>query len=289
MYSSLLRRALGLSIAIGVGSSSYAASTFAFQGLYAGNDGAFTGIESNSGETSPSNRFTTNASFSGLDRSGNSRTMSVEGSAWSSSQYGKIRIEGEGTITNSYFNTINPAYFDGNLNELGSPDLLAINGNAGFSDELLYTGIQGGYKVNFYFYLTGSASGDTEAGLNFSTNAPGSISYNPRTRTGGQLWITPWYDVSPNIPLEISADFYAGMNTYVSTKDDGSTYSSKALYGNTLTLAGMTMQDASGSLVTGWTVNAASGTNYPTGAVPEPATVLALSAGLVALINKRKR
>ncbi len=227
--------------------------------------------------------------FTGMDSHGNQQTMTISGSAWSNASYGKIHVHGQGTITNPYYNSANSPYFDGTLDPNGSPDLLAINGNAGFTDSFTYTGLTGsGYKVNFYFRLEGTVSGDVEAGLNFSTSDPAGQSFNPRTHVGNELWITPYYQVDWNQPLAISADFYAGLNTMVSQHAEGLSYSASADYGNTLELAGMVVVDANGTEVTGWTMSSASGTNYPTGAVPEPSSVLGVALGLGYMIRRRK-
>jgi hypothetical protein len=267
-----------------------AQSLFAFQGLYAGNGGAFTMIDGNGSANSSSTPFVASHSFTGLDSSNNTQTMTIHGSAWSNSSYGKIHIESEGWVENPYFNSSNSPYFDGTLDENGSPDLLAINGNAGWTDEFTYTGLQGtGYKVNFYFKLDGTVSGDVEAGLNFSTSDPAGQSYNPRTHDGNELWITPFYQVDWNQPFMVNADFYAGLNTHVSEKTEGVSFYSSAKYGNTLTLAGMTVVDANGNEVHGWSVSSASGTNYPVGAVPEPATMASIALGIGVLLRRRKR
>jgi PEP-CTERM motif len=283
------KAALSATALICLSTISNAQSTFAFQGLYAGNSGAFTSIDGNNGPTNSSNPFTASHSFTGQDSHGNQQTMTVSGSAWSNASYGKIHINGQGTVSNPYYNSNNSPYFDGNFDPNGSPDLLAINGNAGFTDVFTYTGLNGaGYKVNFYFRLEGTVSGDIEAGLNFSTSDPAGLSFNPRTYVGNELWITPYYQVDWNQPLSISADFYAGLNTHVSEHAEGISYSASADYGNTLELAGMVIVDASGAEVTGWTMTSASGTTYPSGAVPEPSSVIGVALGLGYLVRRRK-
>jgi hypothetical protein len=271
-------------------SFSSAQSTFAFQGLYAGNSGSFTAIEGNGGPTNSSNPFVTTHDFTGLDSQGNQQTMTISGSAWSNASYGKIHIHGQGTVTNPYYNSANSPYFDGNLDPNGSPDLLAINGNAGWNDTFTYTGLQGtGYKVNFYFMLSGNASGDVEAGLNFNTSDPSGGSYNPRTNLGNALWITPFYQVDWNQPFNLSADFYAGLNTHVSDHLEGVSYSALADYADTLDLAGMTIVDANGDIVDGWSMTSASGTTYPTGPVPEPASIFGIAIGVACMIRRVSR
>jgi len=270
---------------------SHAQSTFAFQGLYAGNNGAFTSVDGNGGETTSAQPFRTSKDFTGLDSHGHTQTMNISGSAFSNVTYGHIHVAGQGSITNPYFNSTNSPYFDGTLDPNGSPDLLAINGNAGFSDILTYgsptAARQPGYKVNFYFRLEGSVSGDTLAGLNFSTSDPTGESYNPRTHQSHEIWVTPFYNMEWDHPLTINADFFAGFNTQVSAHPEGVNYSGSAQYGNTLDLIGMTVIDPSGNQVTDFSVSSGSGTNYST--TPEPGTWLALGLGGLAVMRRKRR
>jgi len=271
--------------------TAFAFDTFAFQGMYAQNGSGFVSVAGSSGNTNASTALEATQSYSGKDSQGNDQTMVVWGRAYSSSTFGQLKVFGEGRITNPYYNASNPVFWDGaNINPEGSPDAVAMNGNAGFNDELTYSGLGSGqYKVNFYFYLHGQVTGEVESGLNFYTNDPSGEFYAPRTTGGNSLWITPWYNVSSSSPLSITADFYGGMNTKLFNVDEGGVRYSKGDYSNTVTLVGMTIKDENDNLVEGWSVNAASGTQYATGAaVPEPMTVLALGAGLAALARRRK-
>jgi hypothetical protein len=274
-------------------SLSAAQSKFAFQGLYAGNGGAFTAVDSNGSETTGANPFSVQHSFSGKDSKGKNQTMTISGSAWSYVDYGKIHIDGQGTVTNPYYSAANSPYYDGTFDPNGSPDLLAINGNAGFSDVLTYSSPQNaggtGYLVNFYFRLEGSTSGDTLAGLNFTTSDPLVGSYNPRTKNGYELWVTPSYHMEWNQNLTINADFFAGFNTQVSQHAEGVSYSGSARYGNTLELAGMRVLDSNGNEVRDFTVNSASGTAYNPSPVPEPCSLIALGLGGLGLLKRRSR
>ena len=219
--------------------------------------------------------------------------MTVDGTAYSSAGYGHIHVYGSGTVTNSYYNPVNQPYVDqnNNVNPNGSPDLIAVHGNAGWNDTFTYTGLQGtDYKVNYYFALQGTATSDVEAGLNFSTSDPNGPSYNPRTSQGTALWITPDYQVDWGTPFNLSADFYGGMTTYVSQKADGSAYTATGNYADTLDLTGIRIVDANGTPVSGWSLTSASGTQYPLAPpVPEPGSFALLFgvASLGALSGRR--
>jgi hypothetical protein len=273
----------------------------AFQGIYASNGGPtgpFTGVTGSGGPNNSSNPFTGSASFTGLDSSGNQQTMTIDGTAYSYSDYGHVHVYGAGTITNPYYNAANPVYVDddGNVNPDGSPDTLSVHGNAGWGDTFTYTGFAGaGYKVNYYFKLDGIVSGDSAAGLNFSTSDPGSPSYNPRTTTGSELWITPWYDVNWGTPFDVFVDFFGGITSDVRSRPEGLTYTGVGNYSDTLTLAGIHIIDSNGNTVTDWNLTSLSGTNYPhfqPSAVPEPGSLSiiggAVIGGLGILFRRRR-
>lgn len=256
----------------------------AFQGIYAGNFGAFAAVAGNGGPNDASDPFQATVQFTGDDHNGAPQTMTVSGTAYSSASFGQMHVYGSGTITNSYYSPTNTPYTepDGTVHLDGSPDLVAVHGNAGWADTFTYTGLQGtGYKVNYYFALEGTATGDVEAGLNFSTSDPSAPSYNPRTNAGSALWITPDYQVDWDVPFTVSADFYGGMTTYVSQYPDGSAYSATGDYADTLTLAGIQIVDANGTPVTGWSLVTSSGTQYPLGApTPEPGSLALLGSAV---------
>lgn len=266
---------------------SMAQTTFAFQGIYAGNNENFVGDPFNGGPTNAANPFTGSKSWTGLASDGaTQQTMTVSGSAFSYADYGQAHVAASATVTNPYYNPANAPYFDGaTVNEDGSPDLIALHGNAGWTDTFTYTGTQlSGYRVNYYFLLTGSASGDVEAGLNFhASDSPDYESF--RTSGGSALWITEWHDVVWDVPFDISVDFFGGMTTHVSQRPEGQTIAGSGDWSHTLTLAGINMVDPNGNPYDGWALTTASGTQYPRlAAVPEPgAAALLLGIALPAL------
>ena len=265
----------------------------AFQGIYAANEGPtgpFTFVTGNGTANDASTPFVGTASFTGLDSNGVTQTMTINGTAFSSSTYGQVHVYGAGTITNPYYNSSNPAYVnnDGSVNTSGSPDTLSVHGNAGWGDTFTYTGLQGtGYRVNYYFQLEGNVSGDSAAGLNFSTSDPNGSSYNPRTTGGNELWITPFYDVNWGTPFDVYVDFFGGITSDVRNHPEGVTYSGYGNYADTLSLVGINIVDANGNTVSGWDLSTASGTRYPhyQMAVPESGvSALLVASGAIGYI-----
>ena len=286
-----------------LGVAAHAQSLEAFQGLYVGNYDAngierFVGIDGNGSANGAADPFVVSGhTYTGQDSQGATQTLTVDGSAYSSSSYGKVHLFGEGTVTNPYFSAANgPAVYadpsDGNntiYDPSGSPDLIGLHGNAGWSDKVTYTGFQGtGYKVNYYFRLEGSVSGDTDAGLNFFYNGN---YFGPRTTQGNELWITPDYDVVWGAEQDLSVDMYAGLTTHLSQDAEGVTISGRADYANTLILEGIVIRDPQGRIVSGYNVSTASGVGYinPIQSVPGPSAGLSLAVGTLGVLRRRHR
>ena len=241
-------------------------------------------------------------SFTGKDRSGATRTMTVTGSAFSNpnrdgSNRPAVHLSGQGTVSNAYYSSVNAPSVDGSgqFDPNGSPYQLAVHGNAGYNDTITFAGRNGeGYTVNFLFALDGQISGDTELGLNFSTGRANEY-YGPRlTRVNGVqesvslTWATPAYPLQFGQSLDLSIDVYAGLTTNLIDHADGSTVRGSANYGDTLTLSGVVVRDPQGNVVTsGITVSSASGASY--NPVPEPAPFAALALGALALLRRKSR
>jgi hypothetical protein len=268
-------------------SAASAQSLEAFQGDYAGNDGAFFGINGYSGADNASNPFTDTESFTGMDSMGNQQTETLNATAYSSATYGSATAYGSGTVTNPYYNAANPAYFDGTtFDPNGSPDLLSSHGNAGWSDTLIFSGVASTDQISFIFNLTGSGSGPIAAGINFTTDSAGGTYYGNSTTSTSAQWVTPFYALNSGNELEFGVDYYAGMTSYTSQMPEGVTYTGSFL--SYLNLTGIEVTDANGNLVTGWSAQAASGTTYPQ-AVPEPTGFLIFGMGLAGVLLRRKR
>ena len=274
-------------IVLGLFGSASAQSLEAFQGDYVGNYGAFIGINGYGGPDNSSNPFTDSETFSGMDSLGNPQTMTFNASAYSYATYGSATAYGAGTVTNPYYNALNPYYFNGStVNTSGSPDLLSSHGNAGWSDTLNFSGVGAGDQVSFIFNLTGTGSGAIAAGINFSTDSGGGTYYGNATTSTSAKWVTPLYAINAGGELAIDVDYYSGLTSYASLQPEGVTYSGSLL--STLTLTDIEVTDAFGNPLSGWSVSAASGANYPQ-AVPEPTPFAVLSLGALGLLRLRRR
>ena len=291
---------LGVLCMLGIGStrllaqSSQSLSSSAFEGVYqssVSDDGY--GQVYNPSNTGAPISATYTQSFTGMDRSGNTQTMTFSGTTTASAAYGQLHADATGTVTNTYFNANNPAFIDlanGN-NAAGSPDGFFSTGFADFADTLQYGGaLQAGYQARYIFHLEGTNSGEgSNAGLiaTIAGNTP-ELFVNSQTGNVSMDWATMDYAINGTSPQTINIQFDSDFSMHTSDFADGSTVSGEAAFSNTLTLADIEIVDANGNPVSGVTVTSASGTQYDL--VPEPTTVaFLLLAGGVVLFTVRRR
>ncbi len=233
---------------------------------------------------------TLNQSWTGLNGTGQSQTMNFQGTTIASSNFGQLHCYTDGTVTNSYYNANNSVYWDGSsYNPSGSPDVLVSLGFAGFNDTLHYGGtLQFGYKARYIFHLDGFQSGfGTLADLAFNVDGnPGDSFFETGQGNINTTWVTQTYEINGITPQNISVQFSTQFVHNTFEVADGSSTSGISDFSSTLNLVGIEVLDANDNPVTGWTVSSESGTVYQ--AVPEPASIFAITA-LAALVSKRRK
>lgn len=230
-----------------------------------------------------------NQNFTGMNMSGQQQTMNFTANAYSRGDYGLLRTAAWGSLSNTYFNPDNPWYWNsltGEVNEEGSPDGFIAAGWASYTDQLAFNGISGGYYARYSFFIHGEVQGgDAYTYLNVWIN--GNLESFTVEGTGyvGEYFNTDRYFIG-SAGHEMTASLTSQFLPNSYWAEDGSTFSGASLFGNTVTLTGIVVEDEFGNVVDGWTVSSASGTNYP---VPEPATMSILAAGALAIVARKRR
>ncbi len=242
-------------------------------------------------------------SFTGLDRAGNTQTMTFSGNTVSRSDYGRLHCYTSASLTNSYYNAANPAYTDGNgnvVNPAGSPTSLAALGFAFFDDTLQYGGsLQAGYKAHYIFHVDGTNSGTgtlADLGVTIGSN-PSDTFFASDPGPFAADWVTQDYAINGITPQSLHVQFSDQVVFDNINLTDGQNYTGTSDFGSTLTLTGIEVVDAGGVPVSGWTVTSGSGTRYPLALAantPEPGVValltgLGVPASLLALRRRRFR
>jgi hypothetical protein len=228
--------------------------------------------------------------FSGIDRNGNSQTMTFSATGLASAEYGILRTSATGSVSNSFFNSSNPWYYNsdtGSVNENGTPDYIISFGQAQYDDIFTYNNIGPAVTVNFFFQITGTFSGDAvyHSILVENDTESDSIILSPSNgNVIGQTFVTKNFAIGDGV-LNHSVTVLSQFDHRPEFTADGADVSGIADFDNTVILTGMVLKDANGTPVNGWTMTSGSGTNYA--AVPEPATLSILA--IAALIARKRR
>jgi hypothetical protein len=232
-----------------------------------------------------------NETFSGINRNGDSQSMSFAGTAAASAQYGILRTAATGNVNNSFYNVDNPWYYNsdtGSVNENGTPDYLISFGQAQYNDIFTYTNIGPAVTVNFFYQITGTFSGGAVYHSILVENDEDfdNIILTPNDgNTINQTYVTKNFSLGDGV-LNHFTTVLSQYDHRPEFSPDGSNVSGEADFDSTVTLTGMVLKDANGAVVNGWSFSSASGADY--GAVPEPATMTILALAAV-LAKKRKK
>jgi len=226
--------------------------------------------------------------FSGLNQDGEEAVMGLYGSASASATYGTIRTRASGTLTNSFYNSENTPFHNSQTGETdydGVPDIFNIQAQAGWTDKLAAGGTANNYISTWIFDVTGSTSGSwafSYLQVKIGNNDAQGISFsestvNRRVRFSG-------FAIG-NGQENIDISVYTTFQPQSQLISQGATASGASNFGNTVKFVGVELRGSNGNLVN-TSITSASGYTY--NVVPEPASMIALGAGLAALIRRKK-
>jgi hypothetical protein len=235
------------------------------------------------------------SSFTGLNGAGNTETMSFNGTTTSQSNYGSLHVYTQLSMTNSYYNSSNPLYFNGSsVDAAGSPNDLQALGFAVFTDTLQFGGsLESGYQAVYFFHVDGTNTGDgTLADLAVNTPDGYEGFFDSQSGYSSETWITTPFAVNGQNAQTIGVQFSDQVVFNMPYEVDGANDSGTSDFSETLTLTGIELVNANGQPFSGWTVTSQSGTVYNQvygSSVPGPAAALPFMTALVGLARKRMR
>ena len=230
-----------------------------------------------------------NRSFEGIDRNGDEQTMTFTGAASASAEFGRLRAAADGTVSNAFFNEDNPPFFDGEeFDEGGVPDFFAPRATASFTDTLQYGGTATGYTSRYLIRLTGNITGEgASVTVELAHSSGGrNVFFFSEPGAYDQTLSSEAFVGGPNQTFSLS--LISEFQTSLEIEEDGDTISGSADFGNTLELVAVEVRDEDGNLLSGSQVTSESGTSYDIRAVPEPATLALLAAGVPLVLRRRR-
>lgn len=267
-----------------------------------GNEHQIVDIDGSSTLSNTHSVYEAGGSYDGLDSTDAPRTMDFYGYAEGNSAFGRLRTYADGYVLNSFYNPSNPAYYNpstGSVDPSGTPDFLVALAYAGFEDTLQFGGtLQTGYQARYVFHVHGVNSAGEGSDIAAANTLAVSIAGDPYEYRNhlspgvlDEIWSTKSHAVSGSFAQTVKVDLYSQFFDQAEFYPDGSDIRATADFGSTVTLDGIALVDGAGNVVptSQWTVSSASGTTYAKlNAVPEPATFVALAAGVLALRRRRR-
>lgn len=208
--------------------------------------------------------------FSGVDSNGAGQTMTYSGRAEASSAFGVLRISAKGTVSNTFYNENNDPFYRPDkeiLNPDGVPDQMTINAQSEFLDILQWGGeLESGYQARYIFRITGNTEGAARRPFvvfQIEGSSP-ELWQAPAGQQGpiNTIWATQSYPVLGFKPQTVSVRL--GVQIWWNTQQlpEGLDVYGEADLGNTVVLEEVIVTDADDNVVTGWTLDSASGTDY---------------------------
>lgn len=228
--------------------------------------------------------------WSGLNRSGQESTMYFSGYAEAQGYYGGMHTYATGSLTDSFYNSENDPLMNSQtneFNEFGVPDVMDVYANAGWSDRLRVGSTATNYYSTWIFDVSGLNTGEESfAYLTIRIgNNPAVPFYFGLGSTNETLRVSQY--IVGGTEEDITFNLYSYFQPSTQYFDDGAYIEGSSDFGHTVTLEGIEFRDApGGSIIEGLELTSASGYQYE--AVPEPASLAALSLGALALLRKRR-
>ncbi len=218
-------------------------------------------------------------SFTGLDRTGTTRTMHFNGSSHAKAQF---RLGGTpalhtyvtGTLTNGFYNPSNPPFFDTTENPGspildwdGVPDTLDTYANASFTEILHWGGTATNYLAYYKFRIHGVITGDAlgYAAILVETGGEQEFWSLPESGPGTYevIWMSRGFPAGKGFPQPITVTFFSAFNPMTEYLPDGINVSGTYDFGATISLEAIGVEtETGGPVLEDWSVTADSGTIY---------------------------
>ncbi len=206
--------------------------------------------------------------FSGVDGSGSPQTMTFSGTAQARSAFGVLRVSSEGQLLNSFYNAGNDPFYRPDtqaLNPNGVPDQLAMTAQASFEDYLQFGGFASQFSAQYFFRITGTMSGFIQPRVFFQIDSHPLEAWLPPAGHSGPIqetWATQRYPVTSLVPVRFWLNAVARFELNTQNWPEGSNVTGSANFGNTVVLGAIIITDEDENIVTGWTLDSDSGTDY---------------------------